>query len=138
MDALSMEKLLAEKGTPAKYREKYLKLGRELLGWRFQEATGAYRMGPCMLLHEGMALRWLRNSDGINTVLRALFDSGYRLQCDCWGASDSFVFQARLIRGKMPLFRGVYKGELAATIQDAILSAAYETLPRFLIPPEGF
>ena len=132
-----MEKLLEEKGTPAKYREKYLVVGKHLLRWKFQEVTGAYRLSNKSLLHEGRALMWLRSSEGISAVLTELFNGGYRLRCDCWGTDSNFTFQVRFIWGRVPLFRQVHKGEPASTIQDAILLAAYDTLV-IRIPPEGF
>lgn len=128
MDNKMMEKMLREKGTPSEYREKYLRLGDKLLGWKFQPATGAYSMGDRFILHEGMALRWLRGDEGVRFVLGVMLGSGWRLECKCRGERNRFQYQATFIRGRVPLFRSVAKGQQAYSFEDAILLAAVETI----------
>ena len=123
----AMEKLLEEVGTPAEYRAMYLKLGERLLGWKFQPATGAYSMVERFILHEGMALRWLRGNEGIRLVLGVMLGDGWRLECRCRGERNRFHYQATFIRGVFP-FRSVAKGQQAYSFEDAVLLAAVETI----------
>ena len=127
MDNKMMDKMLEEKGTPAEYREKYLRVGKEILSWRFQPANGAYIMGDRFILHEGMALRWLKGIDGVRAVLSVMLSERWRLECKCWGDPNRFQYQATFIRGVFP-FRSVIKGQEAYSFEDAVLLAAVETL----------
>lgn len=131
----TMQELLEKEGTPPKYRERYLWLGEHLLKWRFNHELGAWDIGR-RFLPANVALRALRSYDGVEAVIRAMYDHGWLVSITTFQSlkKKELYYQAQFVEVFAPRGDVVAGGGLAVSqnMIDAVLLAAWRAHRRLV------